>query len=77
MLINYKADIAKDPVMRNLYFLSLLEGPKCEGWVDMANKWLRLVIQDPSMIPQQSNIWLELEKKFTEAFSNYTECKRA
>jgi len=77
MLMNYKADIAKDPVMRNLYFLSLLEGPKCEGWVDMANKWLRLVIQDPSMIPQQSNIWLELEKKFTEAFSNYTECKRA
>jgi len=29
------------------------------------------------MIPCQSNIWLELEKKFTEAFSDYVECKRA
>ena len=77
MLMNYKADIAKDPVMRCLYFLSLLEGPKCKGWVDMANKWLQLVINDPSMIPCQSNIWLELEKKFTEAFSDYVECERA
>jgi len=40
MLMNYKADIAKDPIMRSLYFLLLLEGSKCEGWVDMANKWL-------------------------------------
>jgi len=43
----------------------------------MADKWLQLVINDPSMIPCQSNIWLELEKKFTEAFSNYAEHKRA
>jgi len=31
MLMNYKADIAKDPIMHSIYFLSLLEGPKCEG----------------------------------------------
>ena len=77
MLINYKANIAKDPVMRSLYFLSLLEGPKCEGWVDMADKWLQLVVDDPSMIPCQSNIWLELQKKFKKAFSDYAEHKRA
>jgi len=29
------------------------------------------------MIPCQSNAWCELEKRFKEAFSNYTECKRA
>jgi len=51
MLMNYKADIAKDPIMRSLYFLSLLEGPKYEGWVDMADKWLQMVVNDPSMIP--------------------------
>jgi len=40
MLMNYKANIAKDPIMHSIYFLSLLEGPKCEGWVDAADWWL-------------------------------------
>ena len=51
MLMNYKADIAEDPIMQSIYFLSLLEGPKCEGWVDMADKWMQLVAHDPSIIP--------------------------
>ena len=29
------------------------------------------------MIPLWSNIWLELEKKFKDAFSDYAECGRA
>jgi len=29
------------------------------------------------MIPCWSDIWLELEKRFKDAFSNYAECKRA
>ena len=77
MLMNYKADIAKDPIMRSIYFLSLLEGPKCEGWVDMADKWMQLVAHDPSIIPRRSNIWRELEKKFKESFSDYAERERA
>jgi len=43
----------------------------------MADKWLQLVVDDPSMIPCQSNIWLELQKKFKKAFSDYAEHKRA
>jgi len=77
MLMNYKADIAKDPIMHSIYFLSLLEGLKCEGWVDAADRWLRHVIEDPSMIPHRSNAWKELEKQFKEAFSDYTERERA
>jgi len=77
MLMNYRADIAKDPIMHSIYFLSLLEGPKCEGWVDAADRWLRHVIEDPSMIPCQSNTWLKLEKRFKEAFSDYAKCERA
>jgi len=77
MLMNYRADIAKDPIMHSIYFLLLLEGPKCEGWVDVADRWLCHVIEDPSMIPRQSNAWKELEKRFKEAFSDYAECKRA
>jgi len=77
MLMNYRADIAKDPIMHSIYFLSLLEGPKCEGWVDAADRWLRHIVEDPSMIPRRSNAWLELEKRFKEAFSDYTERERA
>jgi len=77
MLMNYRADIAKDPIMHSIYFLSLLKGPKCEGWVDAADRWLCHVVEDPSMIPRRSNAWKELEKRFKEAFSDYVERKRA
>jgi len=77
MLMNYRADIAKDPIMHSIYFLSLLEGPKCEGWVNAANRWLCHIIEDPSMIPHWSNTWKELEKHFKEAFSDYAERERA
>jgi len=77
MLMNYKANIAKDPVMHSIYFLSLLEGPKCEGWVDAADRWLCHIVEDPSMIPCRSNAWKELEKWFKEAFSDYAERERA
>jgi len=77
MLMNYRADIAKDPIMHSIYFLSLLEGPKCEEWVDTADRWLHHIVEDPSMIPHQSNTWKELEKRFKEAFSDYAEWERA
>jgi len=77
MLMNYRADIMKDPIMHSIYFLSLLEGLKCEGWVDAADRWLRHVVEDPSMIPHKSNAWKELKKRFKEAFSNYAERERA
>jgi len=77
MLMNYRADIAKDLIMHSIYFLLLLEGPKCEGWVDAADRWLRHVVEDPSMIPRRSNAWKELEKCFKEAFSDYAERERA
>ena len=63
--------------MRSIYFLSLLEGPKCEGWVDMVDKWMQLVAHDPSIIPRRSNIWCELKKEFKESFSDYAERERA
>jgi len=77
MLMNYRANITKDPIMYSIYFLSLLEGPKCKGWVDTADRWLRRIVEDPSMIPCRSNTWKELEKCFKEAFSDYAKCKRA
>ena len=77
MLMNYKADIARDLIMHSIYFLSLLEGPKCKGWVNTTDHWLQHVVDNPSMIPHQSNAWKELKKQFKEAFSDYAEQERA
>jgi len=77
MLMNYKANIAKDPIMTSIYFLLLLEGLKCEGWVDSADKWLCQVVNDLSMISHRSNIRQELKKKFKDTFSNYAKHERA
>jgi len=50
MLMNRKADIAKDPISKCIYFMSLLDGEKVNGWVDMAFKWLEEIEADPSLI---------------------------
>ena len=50
MLMNRKADIAKDPISKCIYFMSLLDGEKVNGWVDMAFNWLEEIEADPSLI---------------------------
>jgi len=50
MLMNHKADIAKDPISKCIYFMSLLDGEKVNGWVDMAFNWLEEIEADPSLI---------------------------
>ena len=50
MLMNRKADIAKDPISKCIYFMSLLNGEKVNRWVDMAFNWLEEIEADPSLI---------------------------
>ena len=73
MLINCKANIAKDPILKCIYFMSLLDGEKVNGWVDMAFKWLEEIEEDPSLIDSFSNPWRMMEDKFKEAFADYAE----
>jgi len=53
--------------------MSLLNRPRVEGWVDSAFKWLEDIEDNPSLISVYSNPWKIMEKRFKEAFSNYTE----
>ena len=50
-MMNHKADIAKDPFLTCIYFLSLLDGPRVEGWVDIAYKWLKGVKNNQALFP--------------------------
>ena len=77
MLMNHKADIAKDPISKCIYFMSLLDGEKVNGWVDMAFNWLEEIEADPSLIDRFSNPWKMMEEKFKVSFTNYAERERA
>jgi len=55
MLMNCKADIAKDPISKCIYFMSLLDREKVNGWVDMAFNWLEEIKDNPSLIDRFSN----------------------
>jgi len=73
MLMNRKADIAKDPISKCIYFMSLLDGEKVNGWVDMAFNWLEEIEANPSLIDRFSNPWKMMEEKFKVSFTDYTE----
>jgi len=73
MLMNRKADIAKDPISKCIYFMSLLDGEKVNGWVDMAFNWLEEIEADPSLIDRFSNPWRMMEEKFKVSFTDYAE----
>jgi len=77
MLMNRKADIAKDPISKCIYFMSLLDGEKVNGWVNMAFKWLEEIEADPSLIDAFSNPWKMMEEKFKVSFTDYVERERA
>jgi len=77
MLMNQKADIAKDPISKCIYFMSLLDGEKVNGWVDMAFNWLEEIEANPSLIDRFSNPWKMMEEKFKVSFTDYAERERA
>ena len=77
MLMNRKVDIAKDPISKCIYFMSLLDGEKVNGWVDMAFKWLEEIEADPSLIDRFSDPWKMMEEKFKVSFTDYAERERA
>jgi len=77
MLMNRKADIAKDPISKCIYFMSLLDGEKVNGWVDMAFNWLKEIEANPSLIDRFSNPWKMMEEKFKVSFTDYTEREHA
>jgi hypothetical protein len=56
--------IAQDPYMKSAFFLSLMDGPKVEGWTQHTYDWLNQVEADPSQLPFKMNAWQTLEADF-------------
>jgi hypothetical protein len=77
MRINGDANIAKDPVMRSAYFLSLINGPKVKWWVNHQWDWLERVEADPTILPRRMTAWQALEQEFRSVFFDYAGRERA
>ncbi|KAI9460723.1 hypothetical protein F5148DRAFT_1286793 [Russula earlei] len=73
MTLNHDSKIARDPIKKCAYFLSLLEGPDVEGWVETMDEWLQEVIDDPEELPFGLNPWQAMQQKFKHAFVDYAE----
>ena len=75
--INDGAAIARDPWRKALYFLSLVEGPKVEGWVDRNSDWLMRVERDPGILPPDKDEWEVIEDDFKRSFIDSSGPERA
>jgi hypothetical protein len=73
MLMNHCATIAQDPYMKSAFFLSLMDGPKVEGWMQCTYDWLDQVKANPSQTPFKMTAWQALEADFKRSFINYAE----
>ena len=71
MLMNRQAAIARDPICKASYFLSLMGGPKVEAWVLRQYEWLDEVEDEPDQLPHNKNAWQVLEAEFKQAFIDY------
>jgi hypothetical protein len=77
MLMNRRTTIAQDPYMKSAFFLSLMDGPKVEGWTQRTYDWLDQVEADPSQLPFKMTAWQALEANFKCSFVDYAEHERA
>jgi len=77
MLMNRKADIAKDPIAKCCYFLALFKGSKVEGWCKQQYTWLDKVEANPHILPHRMMAWDTLEQDFRHSFIDYAVHEKA
>src|SRR5882757_2866453 len=77
MLMNEDARIAKNPMKRCAYFLSLIQGTQVEGWSLRQHDWLDKLRKDATILPWNMNAWDVLEQEFRKSFIDYAANERA
>src|SRR5258708_38095257 len=56
MLMNDDASISRNDIKKCTYFLSLIEGPKVEGWTERMYEWLDAAKRNPGLSWDQG-VW--------------------
>src|SRR5712691_10845281 len=76
MLMNDDASISRNDIKKCTYFLSLIEGPKVEGWTERMYEWLDAAKGNPGILMGRS-AWDHVSREFLDAFVDYAESERA
>ena len=79
MRMNEGANIARNPMSKASYFLSLLSGSKVVRWVERQHDWLDKVEAGPHeyLLPYGLDIWQVIEAEFKKAFIDYMAREKA
>ena len=76
MLMNNDATIARDPIKKCSYFLSLMGGSKVDSWAERMYEWLDAIHDDPRLLMGRT-AWQVMEREFKDAFTDYAKNQRA
>src|SRR5260221_215234 len=76
MLMNDDTSISRNDIKKCTYFLSLIEGPKVEGWTERMYEWLDAAKSNPGILMGRS-AWDHVSREFLDAFVDYAESERA
>ena len=76
MLMNNDATIARDPIKKCSYFLSLMGGSKVNSWAERMYEWLDAIHDDPRPLLGQTP-WQIMEREFKDAFTDYAKNQKA
>ena len=77
MMMNRRSAIARDPLSKSAYFLSLVGGSKADGWAERQYAWLDEVERDPYILPHGMTAWDALEQDFRTSFIDYAVYEKA
>ena len=76
MLMNTDATIARDPIKKCSYFLSLMGGSKVDSWAERMYEWLDAIHDNPRPLLGRTP-WQIMEREFKDAFTDYAKNQKA
>src|SRR5260221_3605574 len=76
MLMNDNTSISRNNIKKCTYFLSLIKGPKVEGWTERMYEWLDAAKDNPRVL-MGCSAWEYISREFLDVFVNYAESERA
>jgi hypothetical protein len=76
MMMNMGLAIEKHLFKKTSYFLSLIRGPKAQGWKNQIIKYAKAASCKTSMLPYRMDIWDVTKAEFKKAFLDYAEHER-
>jgi hypothetical protein len=75
MHLNNNFTIARDPMKKAMYFLSLVKGDNIHGWVLQQDEWLDKVMEGDETPPYHMNEWDMIQAGFKKAYTDYVAIK--